>query len=180
MDYMDDEVRITDTEGDMRKMAQIQSDFAEWSGMKFKIHKCAYWEREFIRHKGQEVTLENFNLCGEAIPKLEVSEAFKYLEEYKAPTFSMTNKKPTLPRGPNGEKVIIHEGKRVLQRYKAQVAQLDAPRIQKPHYAGKLDFLSQATKPLNMWSKFIFFKLFGENWIGSKTLKSIANQLQNC
>lgn len=43
MDYMDDKVRITDTEEDIRKMAEIQSDFVEMTGMKFESHKCAYW-----------------------------------------------------------------------------------------------------------------------------------------
>ena len=33
MDYMDDEVCIADTEEKIRKMATIQSQFAEWSGM---------------------------------------------------------------------------------------------------------------------------------------------------
>ena len=31
IDYMDDEVRIADTEEDIRKMATIQSEFAEWT-----------------------------------------------------------------------------------------------------------------------------------------------------
>ena len=42
MDYMDDEMRIADTEEEIRKMTTIQSEFAEWSGMRFGIHKCAY------------------------------------------------------------------------------------------------------------------------------------------
>ena len=31
MDYMDDEVRIADTEEEIRKMATIQNEFAEWA-----------------------------------------------------------------------------------------------------------------------------------------------------
>ena len=41
MDYMDDEVRIVDTEEEIRKMTIIQSEFAEWAGMRFGIRKCA-------------------------------------------------------------------------------------------------------------------------------------------
>ena len=41
MDYMDDEVRVTDTEEEIRRMTTIQSEFAEWSEMRFGIHKCA-------------------------------------------------------------------------------------------------------------------------------------------
>lgn len=41
MDYMDDEVQIAESEEDMRKMTNIQSEFATWSRMKFGIHKCA-------------------------------------------------------------------------------------------------------------------------------------------
>ena len=68
MDYMDDEVRIADTEEEVRKMATIQSEFAEWAGMRFDIHKCAYWGREFVRGRGADVELDDFTLCGEAIP----------------------------------------------------------------------------------------------------------------
>ena len=39
MDYMDDEVCIADTEEKIRKMTTIQSQFAEWSEMRFGIHK---------------------------------------------------------------------------------------------------------------------------------------------
>ena len=49
MDYMDDEVYIIDTEEKTCKMTTIQSEFAEWLGMLFDIHKCAYWGREFVR-----------------------------------------------------------------------------------------------------------------------------------
>lgn len=144
MDYMDDEVRIADSTAEIRKMAEIQSDFATWSGMRFGIHKCAYWGREFSRGKGTEVTLNEFMLCGEAIPKLKGYEAFKYLGEHKAPASRVTNEKPKL----QGSQEEIHEGKRALGKYKARVAQLESPRIRKLHYAGKLDFLSQAARPL--------------------------------
>jgi hypothetical protein len=43
MDNMDDEVRVADTEEEIRKMTTIQSEFAKWSEMRFGIHKCAYW-----------------------------------------------------------------------------------------------------------------------------------------
>lgn len=49
---MDDEVRITDIEDDIRMMAAIQNDFAEWAGMKFRIHKCLYWGRKFVKDRG--------------------------------------------------------------------------------------------------------------------------------
>ena len=148
MDYMDDEVHIADTEGDIRKMATIQSEFAEWAGMRFGIHKCVYWGREFMRSKGEDVELADFNLCGEPIPQLEGYEAFKYLGEHKAPTSTKINQKPSLPRGPNEERREAHEDKRALVKFKARMAQLDTPRIQKLHYVGKLDFLSQAARPL--------------------------------
>lgn len=148
MDYMDDEVRIAGDEATIRKMAEIQSDFATWAGMKFGIHKCAYWGRRFVGKKGQEVILENFNLCNEAIPKLEGTEAFKYLGEHKAPASRVTNSKPTTPRVGEVGGERIHEGQRALEKYKARVAQLATPRIRKLHYAGKLDFLSQAARPL--------------------------------
>ena len=142
MDYMDDEVRIADTEEDICKMATIQSEFAEWAEMRFGIHKCAYWGREFTRGRGKDVELADFNLYREPIPQLEGFEAFKYLGEHKAPASAKTNQKPSLPRGPNEERREAHEGKRALTKFKARVAQLDTPRIQKLHYASKLDFLS--------------------------------------
>ena len=37
--------------------------------MKFRIHKCGYWKHEFVHRKGEDVTLENFNLFDEAIPQ---------------------------------------------------------------------------------------------------------------
>ena len=143
MDYMDDEVRITDTEKDICKMARIQNEFAKWVGMRFSIHKCAYWGREFTRGRGEDVELTDFNLCGEPIPQLEGFEAFKYLGEHKAPASAKTNQKSSLPRGPNKERREAYEGKRALVKFKVRVVQLDTPRIQKLHYAGKLDFLSQ-------------------------------------
>ena len=148
MDYMDDEVRIADSEEEIRKMAKIQSEFAEWAGMRFGIHKCAYWGREFERGRGTDVELDDFTLCGEAIPQLAGYEAFKYLGEHKAPASAKTNQKPSLPRGPQEARQEAHEGKRALAKFKARVAYLDTPRIQKLHYAGKLDFLSQAARPL--------------------------------
>ena len=129
-------------------MATIQSEFAEWAGMRFGIHKCAYWGREFTRGRGKDVELADFNLCGEPILQLEGFEAFKYLGEHKAPASAKTNQKPSLPRGPNEERREAHEGKRTLIKFKARVAQLDTLRIQNLHYAGKLDFLSQAARPL--------------------------------
>jgi hypothetical protein len=42
IDHMDDEVHVADTEEEIHKMTKIQSEFAEWSGMRFGIHKCAY------------------------------------------------------------------------------------------------------------------------------------------
>jgi hypothetical protein len=73
---------------------------------------------------------------------------FKYLREHKAPASAKTNQKPSLPRGLNEERQEAHEGKRVLAKFRARVAQLDTPRIQKLHYTEKLDFLSQAGRPL--------------------------------
>ena len=148
MDYMDDEVRVADTEEEIRKMTIIQSKFAEWSGIRFGIHKCAYWGRRFVRGRGTDVKLVDFNMCGEAIPPLADYEAFKYLGEHKAPASAKTNQKPSLPRGPGDERQEAHEGKRALAKFKARVAQLDTPCIQKLHYAGKLDFLSHAVRPL--------------------------------
>jgi hypothetical protein len=139
MDYVDDEVRIADTEEEIRKMATIQSEFAEWSGMRFGIHKYGYWGREFVRGREEDVELANFHMYGEAIPQLAGYEVFKYLGEHKAPASVKTNKKPSLPRGPDNERQEAHEGKRALAKFKARVAQLDTPRIQKLHYAGKLD-----------------------------------------
>ena len=43
MNYLDDDVRIMDTEEDIRMMATIQRNFAERTGMKFTIYKCANW-----------------------------------------------------------------------------------------------------------------------------------------
>ena len=40
----------------------------------------------------------------------------------------------------------MHEGKRALPKFKARVAQMDILRIQKLHYAGKLDILSQTAR----------------------------------
>ena len=116
--------------------------------MRFEIYKCAYWGQEFIRGKGEDVELENFNMCGEVIPQLEGYEAFKYLEEHKIPASAKMNEKPLLLRDLNVERREVHEGKRALAKFKARVAQLDTPRIQKLHYVGKLDFLSQAARPL--------------------------------
>jgi len=82
-------------------------------------------ERKFIRYEGEVVTLENFNLCGEPIPKLKGSEAFKYLGEHKEPASSVTNKKPILPPKSNGKKETIHKGKQTLQKYKIRIIQLD-------------------------------------------------------
>lgn len=112
--------------------------------MKFGIHKCAYWGRKFRRDKGQEITLEDFKLCGKVILKHERYEAFKYLGEQKAPVLSITNKKPVLPRTQDEAR----EGKKAFRKYEARVAQLETPRIRKLHYARKLDFLSQAARPL--------------------------------
>lgn len=64
MDYIDDEVRIADTEEEIRKMKTIHSEFAEWAGMCFGIHNCAYWGREFVRERGEDVILDDLNLCG--------------------------------------------------------------------------------------------------------------------
>ena len=83
-----------------------------------------------------------------AIPQLEGYEAFKYLGEQKAPASAKMNQEALLPRGPNEERREAHEGKRALVKFKARVAKLDTPRIQKLHYTGKLDFLSQAARPL--------------------------------
>ena len=101
MDYMDDEVRIADTEEKIRKMATIQSQFAEWSGMRFGIHKCAYWAREFVRGWEEDVKLADFNLCGEAIPQLAGYEVFKYLANTKPPHL----RKPTRNRHYCGPRV---------------------------------------------------------------------------
>ena len=49
MDYMDDEVRIADTEEEIRKMATIQSEFAKCAGMRFGIHKCAITNSNSLR-----------------------------------------------------------------------------------------------------------------------------------
>ena len=140
MNYMDDEIHIANTEAKIRKMTTIHNEFTQWTGMRFGIHKCEYLGREFIRGRGKDVVLEDFNLCGEAIPQLEGYEAFKYLGEHKPPASAMTNQKPSLPRSPNEEQREAHEGKRALAKFKANVAQLDIPRIQKLYYAGKLDF----------------------------------------
>jgi hypothetical protein len=123
MDYMDDEVRIADTEeAEIRKIATIQSEFAEWSGMRFGIHKCAYWALEFVRGRGEDVELDDFNLCGEPIPQLAGYEAFKYLGEHKAPASAKTNQKPAISWAPSGEWREAHEGKRALAKFKARVA----------------------------------------------------------
>ena len=116
--------------------------------MRFDIHKCAYWGREFMLGRGAYVELDDFTLCGKAIPQLARYEAFKYLGEHRAPASAKTNQKPSLPRGPQEMLQEAHEGKRALAKFKARVSQLDTPRIQKLHYAGKLDFLSQAARPL--------------------------------
>ena len=80
---MDDEVRIANTQEEMRKMTRIYSKFAEWTAMRFGGHKCVYFGRKFIQSKREDVVLEDFNLCGEAIPQLEGYEAFKYFGKYK-------------------------------------------------------------------------------------------------
>lgn len=49
MKYMDDEVHIANSKEDIRKMVEIQSEFADLAEMKFGIHKCAYWKRDFMR-----------------------------------------------------------------------------------------------------------------------------------
>ena len=116
--------------------------------MRFGIHKCAYWGREFVRGRGADVELDDFILCGEAIPQLAGYEAFKYLGEHKAPASAKTNQKPSLPRGPQEAWQEAHEGKWALSNFKARVAQLDTPRIRKLYYAEILDFLSHAARPL--------------------------------
>ena len=98
MDYMDDEVHVADTEEEIRKMTTIQSEFAEWSGMRFSIHKCAYWGQEFVRGRGENVEVANFQVCGEAIPQLAGYETFKFLGKHKAPASVKTNQKSSLPR----------------------------------------------------------------------------------
>ena len=84
IDYMDDEEKI-------HKMTTIQSKFAEWIGMRFEIHKCANWGREFVRGRKEDVVFEDFNLCSEVIPQLEGYEFFKYLGEHKARIRVKTN-----------------------------------------------------------------------------------------
>ena len=118
-----------ETEEDIRKMMEIQSEFANWAEMKFGYHKCTYWGHNFVRGREEEVTLENFTVCREAISQLEGSEAFKYLGEYKAPASTKTNKKPTLPYGLNEERREVHEGKRALAKYKTRITQLDTQKI---------------------------------------------------
>ena len=56
--------------------------------------------RAGARGHGADVELDDFTLCGEAIPQLAGYEAFKYLGEHKAPTSAKTNQKKSLPRGP--------------------------------------------------------------------------------
>ena len=124
---MDDEVHVADMEEEIRKMTTIQSEFAEWSGMRFGIHKCVYWGREFVRGRGEDVEVADFHLCGEAIPQLAGYEAFKYLGKHKTPASVKTNQKSSLPRGPDDERQETHEDKRTLP---------------------KLDFLSQAARLL--------------------------------
>lgn len=85
--------------------------------------------REFLRGKKEDVTLENFNLCGKAIPQLEGSKAFKYLEKQKAPASARTNKKPTLPCGSNKKRREVHERKCILAKFKTRVVQLETPHI---------------------------------------------------
>ena len=53
MDYMDNEVHIADMKEEIRKMVTIQSEFAEWAGMRFGIHKCAYWAESSYGGEGQ-------------------------------------------------------------------------------------------------------------------------------
>lgn len=114
MESLDDEVRIGDTEENIRKIVEIHSEFANWARTKFSIFKCAYWGRNFVRGWGEEITFENFTLCRKTIPQLEGSEAFKYLGEYKAPMSAKTNQKPTLPYKPNKNRWEAHEGKKSL------------------------------------------------------------------
>ena len=90
--------------------------------MRFGIHKCAYWGREFVREREKDVELANFNLYGEAISQLADYEAFKYLGEHKIPASTKTNQKPSLLRGPSDERQEAHEGKRALAKFKARVA----------------------------------------------------------
>lgn len=104
MDYMNDLVRIADTEEDIQKMAIIQSEFVQWARMRFAIPKCAYWGRYFERYKEEYVILEHFTLCGDAILHLEGLEAFKYLREHKASAFAKLNEKLIMPCVPNKEK----------------------------------------------------------------------------
>ena len=94
------------------------------------------------------MVIDDLNLCGEAIPQLAGYEAFKYLGEHKAPASAKTDQKPSLPRGLQDVRQEAHEGKWALAKFKVRVAQLDTPHIQKLHFAGKLDFLSQAAMPL--------------------------------
>ena len=42
MDYINDEVCIADSEEDIRKTVEIQSEFADCVGIKFGTHKYAY------------------------------------------------------------------------------------------------------------------------------------------
>ena len=84
--------------------------------------------------------LDDLNLCGETISQFAGYEAFKYLGDNKALASVKTNQKPSLPWGPHDVRQEAHEGKRVLAKFKARVAQLYIPRIHKFHYAGKLDF----------------------------------------
>ena len=94
------------------------------------------------------MVLDDLNLSVEAIPQLADYEAFKYLGEHITPASAKADQKPSLPRGPQDVRQEAHEGKRALAKFKVRVPQLHTPRIHKLHFAGKLDFLSQAAMSL--------------------------------
>ena len=72
MDYMDDEVRIADILEDIHKMTTIKIEFAEWAGMRFGIHKCAYWGREFMVVKGRTLNLRPLTYAVRLLHDLKV------------------------------------------------------------------------------------------------------------
>ena len=84
IDYMDDGVCIADTKEEICKMTTIQSEFAERMEMRFGINKCTYWGRKFVRGRGADMVLLDFNLCGGAILQLADYEPFKYMGKHKA------------------------------------------------------------------------------------------------
>lgn len=53
MDYMDDEVKTADTEEDIRRMTRLQSEFAEWSGMKSGFTNVPIGQGSFIKARGK-------------------------------------------------------------------------------------------------------------------------------